>query len=493
MTARIKSPKPDPMAEVQALVIRDAARTAVGCTRLSDRELQGGYGEAEQTVDIEREAASLRLPLAATIHETERGTKEDRAHVEAYLWLAERYPGLHFVFPRVDRIGRRARLILGIVDDLHARRARVHVVGIPLDLRTKEGQLMLGTLANLAQFDHSHTVQNLTRGKLAKAKDGLWAQGKPPFWLRIVRDHRGRSTTLEPNEHWATVERIARLSLDGHGLRTIAKQLNAEGLPTPEGTPWREARVHYVLRSPALHGEAVLNRDDPERRVVIPIPAVITPAEHAELLRGLASRTKHQPKDSQRALFAGFLRCASCGYSMRMKTQQNATGPRVYYFCVLPSRSGRPCPHRKHHRADLLDVSLWDELAAQLADPAALAAMIDQPQDHLPDHTARIQGLREQIKGAVRRAALVGLTDEELGDIVRPWRAEIAHLEEEMRPQMSGALDVGPLLKRVGAAMRVASSGGLKERRALLKALGVVVTVGPDGPEKIVLQRVEGA
>src|SRR5215204_3794877 len=86
---------------------------------------------------------------------------------------------------------------------------------------------------------------------MATNGDGRGADGK--------RSHVTRG--IEPTET-AIVRRIFGLCAEGHGIKAIAKKLNAEGAPSPRAQQgrsqvWAPTSVREVLYRPLYRGELV--------------------------------------------------------------------------------------------------------------------------------------------------------------------------------------------------------------------------------------------
>jgi hypothetical protein len=76
------------------------------------------------------------------------------------------------------------------------------------------------------------------------------ATSRCPSWIKI----EGGKFVLIPDRA-AVVRRIFDLAIAGHGNFTVAKILNAEGVPSFTGKPWHMVYVHHLLRSKTTVGE----------------------------------------------------------------------------------------------------------------------------------------------------------------------------------------------------------------------------------------------
>lgn len=90
----------------------------------------------------------------------------------------------------------------------------------------------------------------LRRGRLAKARQGGYAGGRPPFGYRALRG----SKTLQIDESEVKVV-IAVFKLQKRGLSGsgIAKSLNQDGIRTREGREWTHKQVLRILSRRAFY------------------------------------------------------------------------------------------------------------------------------------------------------------------------------------------------------------------------------------------------
>lgn len=144
---------------------------------------------------------------------------------------------------RADRLSR--DLLVGevILDDM--RRDGIRVVecegGQDLtagDRTNPTAKLIRQVLGVISEFDKDSIVLKLRASRERIRRQGLPCEGRKPYGFR-------------PGEA-AAVERIRELRRTRrHGKRLscarIAEQLNAEGVPTRYGNPWKPGSVHRVL------------------------------------------------------------------------------------------------------------------------------------------------------------------------------------------------------------------------------------------------------
>ena len=105
-------------------------------------------------------------------------------------------------------------------------------------------KLTQSILAAVAEFDRHAIAQRLAGGRKAKAAQGGYAHGQPPYGTKAVRG--SKVLTIEPLEYEILgTMRCARDS--GKTYRAIANLLNGRGCLSRNGKPWGPSSVHGAL------------------------------------------------------------------------------------------------------------------------------------------------------------------------------------------------------------------------------------------------------
>lgn len=89
---------------------------------------------------------------------------------------------------KLDRLGRTARELLALFDELRQRRVDLVVVtsGI-LGLDTSEGRLMAGIIAQFAEFDNEQRSERILAGQAAAREAGMkWGGSKPGVRKKVT-------------------------------------------------------------------------------------------------------------------------------------------------------------------------------------------------------------------------------------------------------------------------------------------------------------------
>lgn len=233
------------------LIPRDSSaprpiKPAVGYVRVScEEQVREGVSLEAQRARITAYADAKGL-LLDTIYSDEgvSGRGLDRPSFQKLL----RHCGCgqvgHVIVWRLDRLTRRTRDLLSLVEDLFlARQIEMHSVSESLDTATPHGRFVLTLFGGLAQMERE-LIADRTRVALAWKRDHGLPTSHPPLGFRAV----GKRERMEPvADELDIVRRILGLWRDGESYRSIAAALNAAGVPTKRGATWHHTTVAKVV------------------------------------------------------------------------------------------------------------------------------------------------------------------------------------------------------------------------------------------------------
>lgn len=191
------------------------------------------------------------------------------------------------------------------------RRAQVEIIYVSEGFNGDDSDDLIRSVKQWQARNESKDLSKVTiRGQVSHTENGFWCGGTPPFgydlqyadangkpyqiirWLangdkevynpkgKLVRRlQRGERLTSSKKDHvrliLSTAERIALIRRifresveEGKGYRTIANQLNHEGIPSPRDGNWSKntrsrwsvGTIRAILRNPTYTGDSVWNR-----------------------------------------------------------------------------------------------------------------------------------------------------------------------------------------------------------------------------------------
>lgn len=143
----------------------------------------------------------------------------------------------------LDRLGRRTRLVLDLVDELS--RAGVNLVSCKesLDTTTPQGQFVLTMFAALAQLERDLIAQRTSAALQELDRRGGRAGRLPYGYLRV-----GEGEMVINGNQAQVVRLIFALRRRGFTLRAIAARLDLDQVPCPRGgEEWQHSAVREIL------------------------------------------------------------------------------------------------------------------------------------------------------------------------------------------------------------------------------------------------------
>ena len=134
------------------------------------------------------------------------------------------------------------------------------------------------------ELHRKKSSDRIREGFRHEASSGHFVSSKAPYGYRKVEAHDGvgRHYTLEPDPETApTVRRIYDLALNGSSDPNTALDLNNDGIPAPNGGPWKPGQVGNVRQNKVNCGTYVYGKKDTDNQIRAEnaFPAIVSRAE----------------------------------------------------------------------------------------------------------------------------------------------------------------------------------------------------------------------
>jgi|LSQX01.2.fsa_nt_gb DNA invertase Pin-like site-specific DNA recombinase len=218
----------------------------IGYTRVSTRE-QAETGCSLQAQRDKIHAYALLHDLGEVeIIEDAGCTGKDlgRGGARRLIGLCEDRQVAHVIVYKLDRLTRRTRDLLYLVDDVFsANGVAFHSLSESIDTGTAMGTFFLTLMGALAQMQRD-LIAERTRDVLHAKKDRGEVVGTVPFGFM-----RDGDDLLPVPEELQVIVRMRRWQEAGLSLREIARRLNDREVPTKRGGMWHARTVAYMLKN----------------------------------------------------------------------------------------------------------------------------------------------------------------------------------------------------------------------------------------------------
>jgi site-specific DNA recombinase len=318
------------------------------------------------------------------------GTLRDRPGLNRLLADARAGKIGRVICTKLDRVGRTAALILSIEDELESCGVQRAYIKDSIDTTTATGRLLRTVLAAVAELERDMILERTSAGLHEALRRGAVYRYDVLGYRYIPSDRKkGQLARVEIDEDTAPlVVRIFTAVASGTSLHEVARQLNAEGIPTLRGAAyWRVGTLRKIIYNPLYAGRATHGRTrnvktakgtyttvagNTDKLVYIDAPAIIAP-ELAQAAQDQLARNRIQAKRNAKGeylLGGGLLRCGVlladgqvCGSTMRGETGAAPRAPRYRCSHVTPAGG------RSHSLLSAtIETAVWRALRATLTD-----------------------------------------------------------------------------------------------------------------------------
>lgn len=432
---------------------RDGASTAPERQIADARELIAREGWREAGVYVDRDISASKASVT-------------RPDFERVLVDAARAGGV-IVAQDQDRLLRQPvdaeRLIALAVDGVQVRTTRGDTgTGMLGDAYTR---FAVRLKAVLGAHESDQIAARQRRKHREKAQKGIGhATRYRPF---------GHTTDFRAHQTEAPIVReLVSRALDGEGIPSLVRDMNARGITATTGAQWRYQPMRKLLSQARLAGARELEGDIIATGAIDPLISV---AQLIELRAMLAMPRRAGTRTSARKhLLSGYLYCGRCGE--RLNPLPQARGMR--YTCPMPNNPIRPgcgriviagAPLEAAVRTAVLEALQTDRLAELIEAEAADDGIAEAVANLRAIDARRAELDADYAEGAIDRRRYRGMLD----------RLEARRVDAEARIVASDRLRSRVSLPLGEHATARWDAGGLAYRREILEALISRVVIQP--------------
>jgi DNA invertase Pin-like site-specific DNA recombinase len=452
-------------------------RRTVIYARVSTREqAEEGYSLESQIEGCRTYCRAMGWPVPGDgaeylyVDDGYTGSNTDRPALQRLLRDAARGQIERVVMTKLDRLGRKARDVLNLDQELGDAGTSCVYYRDGIDTSTAIGRLLRTVLAAVAELERETILERSSDGQERRAKNGEISHRYQVYGYKRVEVSKGQ-WRWEPDPATAPVViRIFTLLATGTSASRLAVLLTTEGVPTPRGgRVWRHTAIRQIVRNTAYEGRAsfratrqvVLKVDGHERTVTrpnpdpasisyVPFPALVS-AELAEEARaGIVRGRIESPRNSKRQYLLGhglgLLVCGApdatgtapdgvCGHQMG-GFQNKSHAPRYACNHLLPTGQLR----RHFMPAASLEETVWQALHNTLLHPETVLAEAEALADagshqarRLANEVAALERTRSEIAAQQKKLLDLYLSPQGMAaDLYREKAADLAAQDRDL-------------------------------------------------------------
>jgi len=319
------------------------------------------------------------------------GTKADRNDFQRMIEDCRAGKINMIVTKTIARFARNTALTLELVRELKALGIAVYFESERINTLSITGESDLTARANYAQQESRNASEN-TKWRV----NNLFKKGRTTVYRMLgYRQIDGRLQIVP--EEAEIVRQIFGDYLSGMGRIAIAKKLNAAGIATQQGGPWKDPAIKQILQNEKYTGNMLLQKTFSENhlskkkrinRGELPMvqvqgshEAIISPetfeAVQEEFQRRKNSRVIPQPQESYP--FSGLIRCEQCGAPYRRKHAVSGTKyEKIVWICTTFNTLGKPACNAQQIPENILCEKAASILGLPAFDEAIFASKIKE-------------------------------------------------------------------------------------------------------------------
>ncbi|WP_179295636.1 recombinase family protein [Bacillus sp. FJAT-45350] len=223
-----------------------------------------------------------------------------------------------------------------------------HLVSTSDNINTEGplGKAFMVLTGLFAEMERDNIIEQVKGGMSQKAREGEWNGGTAPLGYDLVD-----KKLIINGEESKTVKFIYTEYLKGKGYKTIAAQLNDDGIKTKIGGTFSGNSVKDILRNPTFCGKIRWGHrkdwgkrySDGKRKRVYNEEPIIVEGKHDPIIdEATFSKVQelidnnprhHMKRFNGNHLLSGLLKCPDCGNGMSIQPVKNGKRTYEYYTC----------------------------------------------------------------------------------------------------------------------------------------------------------------
>ncbi len=349
---------------------------------------------------------------------------------------------------RLDRMFRKTKLLLEMVDELEKHKVGFKSMTESFDTTSVTGKGLMSILAVIAEMERGTIQERTMNGRASAARDGKWVTGVPPYGYILIK--QTKKLKVHPEEarwvktffKWVVTERLS--------LREIQQRANEMKIPVPRRKVstkktlnyWHKRTLGRILTNETYTGNAFFRKykrpfnnltslidenmlRDKAGWISIIVPSIVSKDLFEECKQQLIKNREFSIRNQKRTyLFSKIIYCGNCGFKLfggfQPSRKENGTGTKYYHGLCSKNEVGntKRCS-TCNQIAEVRLLPIWDRLKEILKQPELTLNKL-----------AKYNGDRESKDDSKERLDLVNKTLTSL--ITKRQRLAQLYAEEEI-------------------------------------------------------------
>ncbi|MFF2017792.1 recombinase family protein [Paenibacillus sp. NPDC058177] len=322
---------------------------------------------------------------------------------------------------KFNRMARKNIDLLHIVELLEKNNISFRSYSENFETSSPMGRFALQMMGAVGELERNTIIDNVKMGHRQRARMGLH-NGKVPLGYTIVEGKGGsretRTEVIIVEEEASIVRYIFEQYAAGHGLKTIANELNHRGRKTKSGKPFSTTAIRDLLDNPMFVGKIRYNQYEnwaEKRRKGKSSETILVDGHHPPIVSQelwdkvqlLRKKKGTMPKKRFEGeyLLTGLIRCPECGAAMTASRTINRSKDgkkiiRMYYSCGRFRSQGSAVCHANSVRKVEAEQAVTDRIRQAVVNPEILQRVVRSVNEK---RSGRIKPLRDELTAVQTR------------------------------------------------------------------------------------------
>ena len=369
----------------------------------------------------------------------------------------------------LSRLGRHRTQTALFIDHLRENNVKVYSVTEGIDSTNENDDMLIGFKQLFNDFYAKDISKKVRTGVRQKQKTTGIVETLP---MGYVKDKNTGTISIDEETAWI-VREVFRLYIEGYGLTTIAKKMNADGIKSPDyyfnrklsdHKPdiskkylWVQTTVKRMLTNELYHGTLVNHKTVSSKiyKTITAVPEeeqfkhenfcepIIDETTWKQAQFMLEQRSKINPRSQcgrNIHRYAGIIKCAECGANLIARRRKWKDKEYVEYTCNSNHRYGKEycTPHsvREEQLDSLVNIEIVSLLEYIQAESSKYEKIVKDWLKKKPKYDKEIQRSNEKIKqcrDVIEQLIIERINDREhakiYNNMIEKREAEIQTLE----------------------------------------------------------------
>ena len=319
-----------------------------------------------------------------------------------------------------------------------------------VDDDTSAGQLMIGVMANIDEYQSAVISDHVKSAMREMVANGFFAGGTVPYGYKLEAVQHGKKTRKKyvPDEFESQiVKELFELYADNYSLRYLQTYLKDKGAFTRQGKYFSIQTICRMLRNDFYIGILRYNAQGHEPIVVTDIIPPIIDKALWDKVQHRHSRQKNISPRKHKDLYSltGKIHCANCGnhfFGIRSGSVQNGKKYDYKYYVCSESKGYQTCSC-KRIRKDYLEDIVLQEIKKHILNEKAIYQIANEilqslnsnpkeQKDKLRQLKTEQSSIKEEMKELIDLRAKKLISDIYLAENIREKEVKLQEVEQQI-------------------------------------------------------------